>query len=121
MPTASLTRSNGPKDGDREGEFVFRAKPAQRAIDFISLLKHVEGEWAGKPFVLDGWQRDFIWKLFGWLRPDGTRRYRKAYLEIPRKNTKSTLGAAITLKLLLADDEPGAQIYGAAENRDQAG
>ena len=61
-----------------------------------------------------------VGSLFGWKRADGTRRFRVAYNEIPRKNGKSTLAAGIGLYLLIADDEPGAEIYSAATKRDQA-
>jgi phage terminase large subunit-like protein len=87
---------------------------------FERLLHHVKGEWSGEPFRLQGWQRTMISELFGWKRQDGTRRYRRAYIEIPRKNGKSTLAAGIGLLLLFADNEPGAEIYSAAADRDQA-
>lgn len=87
---------------------------------FERLLHHVKGEWSGEPFQLQAWQRELVGELFGWKRPDGTRRYRRAYIEIPRKNGKSTLAAGIGLFLLFADGEPGAEIYSAAADRDQA-
>lgn len=88
---------------------------------FETMLVHSKGEWAGDPFVLQPWQAEQIIKpLFGWKRADGTRRYRIAYVEIPRKNGKSTLAAGIALKLLTADDEPGAEVYSAAADREQA-
>jgi phage terminase large subunit-like protein len=87
---------------------------------FERLLHHVKGEWSGEVFKLQPWQRELIGELFGWKRPDGSRRYRRAYIEIPRKNGKSTLAAGIGLLLLFADDEPGAEIYSAAADRDQA-
>src|SRR5690242_19915089 len=83
-------------------------------------LRHVKGELAGAHLVLDDWQRDVLGQLFGWKRADGTRLYRTAYIEVPRKNGKSTLGAGIGLYLLFADDEPGAEVYSAAADRDQA-
>ncbi|HEY5551212.1 MAG TPA: terminase large subunit, partial [Opitutaceae bacterium] len=94
---------------------------ADLAIDFCSTyLRHVKGEWAGQPFVLASWQRDFVRALFGWKRPDGTRKYRKALIFVGRKNGKTMLGAAIALYLLFADREPGAEIYSVAADRDQA-
>lgn len=90
-------------------------------MDFCArFLTHVKGEWAGQPFVLEGWQRDFVRDLFGWKRPDGTRKYRKAFVFIARKNGKTMLGAAIALYLLFADREPGAELYSVAADRDQA-
>ena len=89
---------------------------------FERFLKHTLGQWAGQPFNLLDWQRDdIVMPLFGWKRPDGTRRYRKAYIEVPKKNGKSTLCGGLALYLLIADGEPRAQIYGAAADREQAG
>ena len=100
---------------------MFSAAHAKHAIDFIEQLPHTKGEWAGKPFILEPWQRDeIIAPLFGTLRDDGTRQYRTAYIEIPRKNGKSELAAGVANYLLFADGEPGAEIYGAARDRDQA-
>lgn len=94
---------------------------ADKAVRFIEHLKHTKGKWAGVPFTLLPWQRDEIIRpLFGTLRPDGTRQYRTCYCEIPKKNGKSELAAGVALKLLFADKEPGAEIYSAAADRDQA-
>lgn len=120
-----------PKDGDREtvriGEerivFTFDGAAAQRAVDFFpGHLRHFEGprHVVGQPFKLAPWQFRLIWHIFGWKRKDGTRRYRSAFVGIPRKNGKSAFGAGLALLLLTADDEPGAQIYGAASDSDQA-
>jgi len=94
---------------------------AGRAVFFIEHLKHTKGEWAGKNFKLMPWEREIVEKLFGTLNPDGTRQYRTCYIELPRKNGKSTLAAAIALYLLFADEEMGAEIYSAANDHDQAG
>src|SRR4051794_9698447 len=72
---------------------------AGRAVRFIRLLSHSKGEWAGTPFNPSPWQLFIIESLFGWKRTDGLRRFRTAYVEIPRKNGKSTLAAAIGLYL----------------------
>lgn len=96
------------------------ATAAERFFDRV--LVHVKGEWAGQPFTLETWQRERIIRpLFGWKRSDGSRRYRVAYIEIPRKNGKSSLAAGIALYLLFADGEPGAEVYSAAADREQAG
>lgn len=92
----------------------------ERAIRFIEKLKHTKGQWAGVPFVLPDWQKDIIRDIFGTIKKDGSRQYRTAYIEIPRKNGKSELGAAIALYLLFGDGEKGAEIYSAAADRDQA-
>ena len=101
----------------------FDLKSAERVREFFRrFLVHSKGEWAGKPFELQPWQWEkLIGPLFGWKRADGTRRYRRAYVEIPKKMGKSTLGAAISLYLLVADNEPGAEVFSAAVDRDQAG
>jgi phage terminase large subunit-like protein len=93
---------------------------AARAIEFFSFLPHVEGEWAGRPFLLQPWQQFVVGSLFGWLRTDGRRRFREAYVEIPRKNGKSTLAAGLALLLAFFDDEQAAHVYCAATKKDQA-
>lgn len=101
--------------------FTFHPELGERAVQFVEgYCKHIEGEWAGKPLELQEWQREILRQIFGWLRTDGTRRYRIAYVEIPRKNGKSTLVAAVALYLLIADGEPGAQVYASATKKDQA-
>lgn len=95
--------------------------PGDFAVWFFGeYLRHWKGEWAGQPFELSEWQDEFVRRLFGTIREDGTRQYRTAYVEIPRKNGKSTLCAGLALFLLMADDEPGAEIYSCAADRDQA-
>lgn len=98
----------------------FDESAAKAVIAFFSLLKHSKGEWAGQPISLAPWQQFHLWVLFGWRREDGTRRFRASYLEIARKNGKSTMAAGVGLYLLTADGEPGAEIYTGATKRDQA-
>lgn len=95
---------------------------ADRAVEFFErFLRHVKGRWAGAPFQLMDWQRDEVIRpLFGWKRADGMRRYRTVYVEVPRKNGKSTLAAGVALYLLFADREMGAEVYSAAADKDQA-
>lgn len=95
---------------------------AQRACAFFpAMLRHTEGEWAGKPFHLQDWQRDLIVRpLFGWKRADGTRLYRSAWIEIPRKNGKTELAAGLALLLMFVDQEFGGQGYSMAVDEDQA-
>ena len=102
--------------------FYFDEKSAVIAVAFFErLLHHSKGEWAGQPFKLEPWQRDMVRAVFGWKRTsDDTRRYRKVYLEIPRKNGKSTIAAGFALFLLFADGEPGAEVYSAAADKEQA-
>jgi len=102
--------------------FYFDQRSAEAAIRFFErIIRHTKGQWAGQTFALQPWQKDqVIGPLFGWKRPNGTRRYRRAYVEIPRKQGKSTIASGIALLLLLADNEPGAEIYSAAADRSQA-
>ncbi len=84
-------------------------------------LQHSKGRWAGEPFRLLPWQRDRIVKpIFGWVRPNGMRRFRQAYIEIPKKNGKSTLASGIGLYMLVGDYEEGAEVYSVAADKDQA-
>jgi phage terminase large subunit-like protein len=98
----------------------FDEEAAQKVIDFIALLKHSKGKWAGSNFKLEGWQLFIVWVLFGWMRADGTRRFRTAYIEVARKNGKSTLIAALGLYGLGFDNEAGAEVYSVATKEDQA-
>lgn len=93
---------------------------ASRAVKFIRALKHTKGEWAGSSFLLQIWQENFLRELFGRVDRNGLRQYRTGYVEIPRKNGKSELAAAIALYMLFGDGEPGAEIYSAASERNQA-
>lgn len=87
--------------------------------DFISLLKHSRGDFAGQPFVLQPWQDEYLDKLFNTRRPDGKRQYRTSMLALPRKNGKSALCAAVGLYMLLCDDA-GSEVIVAAGDRQQA-
>ena len=88
---------------------------------FETVLRHSKGQTAGQHFSLLPWQKDAFRELFGRLKPDGSRQYRVGYIEVPKKNGKSTLLAGLALYGLVADGEPGAEIYGAACDREQAG
>ena len=94
--------------------------PKMSPAKFFSKLRHTKGEWAGKPFALEPWQEAIVEKVFGTLKADGTRQYRTVYIEVPRKNGKSTLCAGLGAYLLYSDEEPGAEVYSAAADRDQA-
>lgn len=114
-------KKQGRKEQTEPAEFYFDGASADRAVRFIEkYLVHVEAPHAGKPFILERWQRKIIEDIFGWKRADGTRKFRVVYFEVPRKNGKSTLGAAIALYLLCADKEYGAQIVSAAADTQQA-
>jgi len=109
-----------PRKGARE--YRFDRDLARKAIMFFhGKLRHVKGEMAGRPFILETWEQAIIANLFGWVhKKTGLRRYRQCFIEIPRKNGKTVLAAGILLYLLFEDGEPGAEIYGAASKYDQA-
>ncbi len=99
----------------------FDEDKAEQAIRFFEKrLTHTKKPWAGKPFILLPWQRELTRTIFGTVREDGFRQYRKVYCEIPKKNGKSDYAAGIALKLLVADGEEGGEIYSAAADREQA-
>jgi len=107
----------------RDWAYEFKPEKAIKAIKFIQLLPHVKGKWAakGERIKLELWQQFIVACLFGWVRKsDGMRRYREAYLEIPRKNGKSVLAAGIGLYCLMADGEYGAEVYSGATSERQA-
>lgn len=118
-----LSRARAREDRKRLPElgYYFDADAARHVIDFFErYLHHHEGEWAGQRFVLAEWQKFIVRQVFGWMRPDGSRRYRTAYIEIPRKNGKSTFLAGLGLYLMVADNEPAAQVFSSATKKDQA-
>jgi phage terminase large subunit-like protein len=91
---------------------------AQEIVEFIQLL-HLTGDFYGKPFVLQDWEHEVLWNVYGTVKETGYRQYRYAYLEIPKKNGKTELTAAISIYHLVCDG-PGGQIYCCAAEREQA-
>ena len=102
-----------------------------RCCRFLELLPHIKGQWARPEYVdgrlryaklkLEDWQVFIVMNMIGWLNvKSGLRRFRRVYEEVARKNAKSTLAAGLLLFCLLADAEPGAQVYSAATTGDQA-
>lgn len=128
----------GPKRG-----LYFDEKKANRVIRFISSLKHSKGEFAGKPFIPEPWQVEYILKpLFGWYKPRfewdeskpfdwdkhpydpksdrWVRRFNVATIELPKKTGKSTLGSAVGCYMMAADREPVSEVYSVAYKKEQA-
>jgi len=102
-------------------EFCFDQKTAERMCKiFPRRFKHKKGEFAGQPFNLEPWEKKIVGHLFGWKRKDGTRRYRRALVYVPKKNGKTQLMAGVGLICLAFDDEPGAEVYIASGDQDQA-
>jgi phage terminase large subunit-like protein len=113
---SSLYRFN-PKLVDRDGRSFH---PADNLCAFIERLPHVKGPLAGEPISLEPWQVFILSTVFGWVKDDGKRRFRRSYIEVPRGNAKSTLSSAVALYMLAADREGGAEVYSLATTRDQA-
>ncbi len=108
------------QNGDERG-LIFKVDKAQEVIDFYSHVPHIKGEWAGKPVEPSPWQVFILINLFGWYWKDtDQRRFKSAYIEVGRKNGKSTFVAPLGLYMTRWDDEPGAEVYSAATSRDQA-
>lgn len=138
--TSSLAIANKYADGVLDGKVIagelvrfaclrfkrdlksyrFSEELANHALEFIQNLTHTTGEAAGRKFILEPWQVFIIANLFGFVGADGARRFSRAYVEVPRKNGKSTFASAVMLYGLLADGEEGAQVYSAATKLDQA-
>lgn len=101
--------------------FVFDEARANRVVKFAEALPHIKGsQYAGKKLEMMDWQCFILTTVFGWVDKTGNRRFKTAYIEVPRKNGKSTMSAPVALYLLAADGEPGAEVYSAATTRDQA-
>ncbi|QGT99514.1 Phage terminase, large subunit [Candidatus Syntrophocurvum alkaliphilum] len=99
---------------------MYDEKRAQHAVNFINCLKHTKGQWRGVPFDLLPWQDKIIRDIFGTVKENGYRQYNTAYIEVPKKNGKSELAAAVALLMTCGDNEWGAEVYGCASDRQQA-
>ena len=99
---------------------MFDEAKADHAVNFINCLKHTKGRWRGVPFELLPWQDEIIRTLYGTVKENGYRQYNTCYCEIPKKNGKSELAAAIALYMTCGDGEWGAEVYGCASDRQQA-
>jgi len=94
---------------------------ANHVVNFVRNLRHTKAQWHGKPFELIEWQEEIIRDIFGTVNPKtGYRQYDTAYIEIPKKQGKSELGAALALYLMAADGEYEAEVYGCATDKEQA-
>lgn len=104
----------------KDDRFEFREDIVEKCFNFIKLIKHFTGEHAGKPFVLQPWQKFIVANIVGFYNK-GTdeRRFTESYIQISRKNGKSGLAAALCLYFLVADGEGGAQVIMAANSKDQ--
>lgn len=101
--------------------YRFDVDIANRPCNFSEALPHIKGKaFAGKLLELSDWQCFIITTVFGWVDQNDNRRFKTVYIEVPRKNGKSTMSAPIGLYCMAADGEPGADVYSAATTRDQA-
>jgi len=99
----------------------FDEEAGELVIQFIeTFCVQSKGKWGKKPLTLLDWQKDFLMRLFGWKRADGTRRFRRFYLEVAKKNGKSTLISALLLVFVLLDGEASPEVYCNAVDRQQA-
>jgi phage terminase large subunit-like protein len=101
-------------------ESYYCKEAADYAVAFIQALRHTTGIWDGKPFELIDWQEQIIRDIFGILKPNGYRQFNTAYIEVPKKNGKSELAAAVALLLTCGDGEQRAKVYSCASDKNQA-
>ncbi len=118
---SKVTFPGGYSPWETRGDCTFDADAAQTAVDFFpEFLIHEQGSKGGQPFDLEPWEQNIVATIYGWKRPDGFRRYRLVYIEIPRGNGKSFLCCGFVCLMMYVDDEHGAKIYSAAGTREQA-
>lgn len=117
----ACARSLRDHAGEGAQQCTFDRDAALHVLEFFpTYLRHSKGKWANQPFVLEPWQEFVLWELFGWYRSSGRRRFREAYLEVARKNGKTTFLAGVGLYMVVGDGEPGSEVFTAATKRDQA-
>lgn len=101
--------------------WTFKFSLAKRAFEFFSLFRHYKGrEWVGRPIYLEDWQQFIVGSLLGWVDESGLRRFRNAFIELPRGQGKSTMAGGLLVLLTFFDDEAGAEGYSVATKKDQA-
>jgi len=109
------------KAGKQKYPYKFDKGKAEAVCNFVGLMVHVKGKWAGKPVALEPWQTFILCVVFGWVgKRDDLRRFREVYIEVPRKNGKSMLAAIIGLYMFVADGESGSEVYSGATTEKQA-
>lgn len=124
--SASGAAAGGAASGGAGGEgggaeWFYSPARAQHAIDFIErYCKHSKGKFGGKPVRLELWEKAFIAAIFGFVDGNGRRKYREALLIVGKKNGKSLIASAVGTYMMVADGEPGADVFAVATKRDQA-
>ncbi len=120
MPTSWIRTKSDEAAADAGCYFDLAAADRVRFF-FERFIRHSKGQFAGKKFELLDWEWDrIVAPIFGWKMPDGTRRFRRAGIALPKKQGKSTLLSGLSIYMLMGDNEPGAEVYSAAADRDQA-
>lgn len=101
---------------------IWRPEMGERICKFAELMPHIKGEWAKRKekIKLEPWQKFILTTIFSWYLPNGNRRFRTVYEEVPRKNAKSTKMSTFGNYMVAADGEAGAEVVSAATTRDQA-
>lgn len=109
------------KLNDKESVYFFDKKRADHVIDFCEkYCKHSKGKFAGKPVILELWEKAILSALFGFVDIDGLRQYREGIIIVAKKNGKSLIASCIGLYLQVADSEGGSEVYAVACNKQQA-
>lgn len=109
------------RQNTEEFPYRFDVAKAEKVCEFVECLPHIKGKWGGSSIKLEPWQKFILCVVFGWVHAEsGLRRFRTAYVEVPRKNAKSTLSSGVGLYMLTEDGEQGAEVYSAATTKDQA-
>jgi len=106
---------------DNKSEFYYSNKRANHIIEFAeNYCRHSKGKMGGKPVILETWEKAALATIFGFIDIEGNRKYRKAKLIVGKKNGKSLIASIVALYLLVADGEPGPEVYAVAGKKDQA-
>jgi phage terminase large subunit-like protein len=114
-------RNDIARQSSEEFPYYFNKEAAENVCNFLELLTHVHGELGGQRFVMEPWQCFYITTVFGWInRATGLRRFRRAFLECGKGQGKSFISSGVALYMLMADNQPGAEVIAAARATDQA-
>lgn len=106
---------------DTESEFFYSVKRANHVIEFIeNYCKHSKGKMGGRPVRLELWEKALLATIFGFIDIEGNRKYREAILFVGKKNGKSLIASCVGLYMMIADGEPGAEVYAVATKKDQS-
>jgi len=113
------------RDLDRQGTdsfpYIFDEQRADKVFSFFGKLKHVKGTLAGQNIELAEFQKFDLGSIFGWVhRETGYRRFKNAYIQLARKNGKTTILAGVANYLMVADGEESPEVYCAAVDKNQA-